>query len=214
MADQQDPAQSWEPIQVFFEGDLPSQLADLRSLEADFKFARNCAAAFVNADKLRGGDEESMKVVRQALWSSAAISCRRGFTTGKAHLLPQGKRLKVPDHWKELLSPEQLEAHDQVLDIANRHIAHRVDKREHMNVAALLTPPPMPRAIAGIAVLSVTRSVPQPDLVVRLGQLCTILLKILHDRFERLGDAFREHVKSQDLDSLYETASGTSDSTE
>ena len=118
----------------------------------------------------------------------------------------------VPDHWTELLSPEQLEAHYQVLDLANRHIAHRVDEREHMNVAALLTPPPMPRAVAGIAVLAVTLSEPQPDLVTRLGQCCIILLKILKDQSEKLGDAFMEHVNSQDLDSLYDGTSGDTDS--
>lgn len=203
---QQSPTGSWSPLHVFFEGDLPSQLADLRSLQSDFTNARNCAGAYLNADKLHGGDEASMKVVREALWRSAVISYRRGFTTGKAHLKSQGKRLKVPEHWKELLSPEQLEAHTQVLDLANRHIAHRASDREHMKVSAMLFPPPMPRAVAGIIVLSLDLAQPVPDLVERLGQLCTILLKILNDRSEELGNIFRKHVESQDLDNLYENA--------
>jgi hypothetical protein len=178
----------------------------LRSLEADFTLARNCAAAYTNADKLRGGDEESMKVIRQALWRSAIISYRRGFTGGKAHLVPQGARLRVPDHWKQLLNPQQLEAHDELLRLADKHVAHQTGEREHMRAAAMLTPPPMPRAIAGITVLSIDRSHPQDDLVTRLGQLCTILLKILNDRSKELGDAFTEHVKTQELDSLYQNS--------
>jgi hypothetical protein len=197
---------SWSPLYALFEGDLPSQLADLRSLQADFTFAHNCAAAYTNADKLSGGDEESMKVVRTALWRSAVISYRRGFTSGKAHLVKQGRRLKVPDHWTELLNPEQLEAHDELLRLADKHIAHQTGEREHMRVAAMLTPPPMPRAVAGMTVLSIDLSHPQDDLVIRLGQLCTILLKILNDRSEELGHAFTEQVNSQELDSLYENA--------
>jgi hypothetical protein len=77
------PAESWSPLYVLFGGDLPSQRADLRSLEADFTLARNCAAAYTNADKLRGGDEESMKVIRQALWRSAIISYRRALPAAR-----------------------------------------------------------------------------------------------------------------------------------
>jgi hypothetical protein len=203
------PTGEWQPLYALFKGDVPSQLADLRSLEADFTLARKSAALWIDADKLlHGGDEESVKVVRRALWTSAVIAYRRGFTTGKAHLAPKGRprRLKVPDHWKELLNPQQLEAHEEVLQLANQHIAHRVDEREHMTVSAILTPPPMPRAIAGFAVLSLDRSEPQHDLVERLGQLCTILIKILSDRSEQLFDAFKERVKSRDIDSLYENA--------
>jgi hypothetical protein len=207
MAEQeQGPGESWSPLYALFEGDLPSQLADLRSLEADFTFARNCAGAYLNADKLSGGDEESMKVIRQGLWRSAVISYRRGFTGGKAHLVPQGRRLQVPDHWTDLLNPEQLEAHNQLLHLADKHVAHQTGEREHMRVAAMLTPPPMPRALAGITVFSIERSPPQDDLVIRLGQLCTILVKILKDRSEELGDAFMEHVKAQELDDLYKNS--------
>lgn len=54
--------------------------------------------------------------------------------------------------------------------------------------------------------LSINRSHPQVDLVTGLVQLCTILLKILADRSKELGDAFVEHVKTGELDDLYEIA--------
>jgi hypothetical protein len=73
-----------------------------------------------------------MKVIRQALWRSAIISYRRGFTGGKAHLVPQGARLRVPDHWKQLLNPQQLEAHDELLRLADKHVAHHTGEREHI----------------------------------------------------------------------------------
>lgn len=201
---QQAPTESWSPLYTFYEGELPSQLADLRSLEADFTFARNCAAAYLNSSMLRGADEAGMEVIRQALWKSAVISYRRGFNGGKAHLVPQARRLKVPDHWKKLLNAEQLAAHDELLHLADKHIAHQAGEREHMRVAAMLTPPPMPRAMVGITVLSVVLSLPQDDLVTRLGQLCTILLKILGDRSNELGDIFMGRVKTEELDGLYE----------
>jgi hypothetical protein len=126
----------------FFWGEVPSQLADLRSLEADFAFARDCANAYLSA----GGDKD---VIRQALWKSAVISYRRGFNGGKAHLVPRARRLRVPDKWKRLLNQAQLEAHDELLHLADKHIAHQTGAHEHVRVAAMLAPPPMPRAIAG-----------------------------------------------------------------
>lgn len=95
-----------EPLRVAFEGELPSQIADARSLVLDFEFARNCALLYQNLDNV-SIDEPSQEVPQQALWSAAAISYRRGFSTGKALLQPQAKRLKVPDNWLNLLSPEQ-----------------------------------------------------------------------------------------------------------
>jgi hypothetical protein len=197
--DEQQPQQrpqTWSPIQVPFEGKLPSEIADLSSLEEDFSFTKKCAQAYLNMELLDGkANKESLEVIRQALWSAAAISYRRAFATGRAHLVPQGQRLRVPEHWKDLRPAEGLEAHEKVMKIANRHIAHRVGEHEHINVVALLTPPPMPRGLAGIAAMAMRLSGPEPVLVERLIQLCDLLLKLVRDRSKELGDRLYEARK-------------------
>jgi hypothetical protein len=199
----------WQPLHALFKDGLASQLADLRSLQADFTRARNAAAVWIKADTLlQGGDEESMAVVRQSLWTSAVVHYRRGFADGKAHLAKGRPRLKLPDHWTDLLNPEQLEAHEEIWQLANRHVAHRVDERQHMAVSVMLAPPPLPRAIVGRTVLSVDLVEPVPDLVQRLHELCEILIKILSDRSGEVDKAFAEGVRSKDLDSLYDRAHG------
>lgn len=193
-----------ELIQVSFSGDLPSQIADLRSLLDDFEFAKNCAAAYLNLPTLQM-DDAFRKVVSEGLWVAAAISYRRGFTTGKAHLAPQGSRLKIPKSWFDALQPEYKKAHKEILAVGNQHIAHQTGKHEHINVCALLMPPPMPRALAaGVAVMKMGLSSPGDERVRQLGTLCQGLIDGLDKRFKELADEFEEFVKAQNLDDLYE----------
>lgn len=192
-----------QPLYSLFRDELSSKLADLRSLEADFTLARTYAEAYVNTINTSGAEDEGTKVVRRSLWTSALISYRRGFTTGKAHVAPRSPRLKVPDDWKERLTREQFEAHEAILKIANQHVAHRVGEQEHVTVMALLNPLPMPRKLIGLAVLTMDRSEPLVDLVARLGELCTVLIEVLKEQINRVSDEFESHVKSQELQNLY-----------
>jgi hypothetical protein len=89
-------------------------------------------------------------VIRAALWSAAVISYRRAFNSGKALGQPQAPRLKIPDDWTKSLKQAQRNAHDEVLVIANKHVAHRVGDHEVGGVRALLAPPPEPREVVGI----------------------------------------------------------------
>jgi hypothetical protein len=195
-----------ELIQVHFEGPLPSDIADIQSLHDDFKFAMDCATAFLNLSKA-GMDEASRKVVAEGLWNAAVISYRRGFTTGKAHLQPGQPRTKIPKSWFEGLKPEYKEAHKEILEIANRAIAHRIGKNEHIFVCALLAPAPLPRALCGVGVLA-ARISPSDEQVRKLGSLCQGLVKGLSDRLTVLIDEFEKHVEQQDLDDLYTPSAG------
>lgn len=195
-----------QPLYALFRDELSSKLADLRSLEADFTLARTYAEAHINTVKLSGADDEGTKVARQSLWTSALVSYRRGFTTGKAHIAPGSPRLKVPDDWKERLTKEQFEAHEAILKIANQHVAHRVGEQEHTTVMALLNPRPMPRKLIGLAVLTMDRSEPLVDLVARLGEVCTVLIEVLNEQINQVSDDFENHVKSQELRDLYRDA--------
>lgn len=195
-------AQSHELIQVSFSGELPSQLADLRSLIDDFQFAKSCAAAYLNLGLVRM-DDESRKVVSRGLWVSAAISYRRGFATGKAQLVPQASRLKIPPSWLESLVPEYRQAHEAILEMANQHIAHHTGKHEHYQAVAMLMPPPLPRALGGVGVIHVGLASPGDERVRQLGGLCNSLIDGLEKRFQELTNEFEAFVKDQDLDTLY-----------
>jgi hypothetical protein len=92
--------------------------------------------------------------VAQGLWTAAVISYRRGFTSGKAQLVPQGSRLKVPKSWFDSLKPEYKQAHEEILAVGNRQIAHYTGAQDNYSVVALLMPPPQPRAVAGVAVMT------------------------------------------------------------
>ncbi|GAA4642049.1 hypothetical protein GCM10023197_05310 [Gordonia humi] len=198
---------SQEFLQVGFEGNLPSQLADLRSLVSDFTFAQNCVTAYLNSGKLNC-DEESQQIVAKSLWTSAAIAYRRGFTTGKAQLVPQGSRLKITEGWYQSLTPEYKEAHDDLLEIANRQIAHHTGKHDQYKILAFLTPPPMPRAVVGTGVLSASLAAPTEERLRQLGELCQSLIVGLEDRFKVVSAEFDEHLASRDLDDLYRAANG------
>ncbi|WP_255776000.1 hypothetical protein [Mycobacteroides abscessus] len=192
-----------EPIQVSFSGELPSQLADLRSLREDFQFAQNCALAYLNLH-LANMNDESRKVVSRALWVSAAIAYRRGFTTGKAQLVPQGNRLKIPQDWFDSLKPEGKVAHDGILEIANKQIAHHTGKHENYSVVAFLAPPPQPRALAGVGVIRIGLASPGDERIQQLGALCQSLINGIDRRIEELTNEFESFVKAQNLDDLYD----------
>ncbi|WP_131809307.1 hypothetical protein [Mycobacteroides immunogenum] len=192
-----------ELIQVSFSGGLPSELADLRSLREDFQFAQHCANAYLHLDLVKMNDE-SRNVVSRALWVSAAIAYRRGFTTGKAQLVPQGNRLKIPQSWFDALKPEGRVAHDEILEIANKQIAHHTGKHENYNVVALLMPPPNPRALAGVGVISMGLAVPGNERIQHLGELCQSLINGIDRRIEDLTNEFESFVKAQNLDDLYD----------
>src|SRR5690242_3896264 len=67
--------------QVSLRGELPSVLADFASIYQDLAFAH--AAADRYADVVAANGEQGDALMAQALWSAAAISYRRAFSSGK-----------------------------------------------------------------------------------------------------------------------------------
>ncbi|RDB49973.1 hypothetical protein [Tsukamurella tyrosinosolvens] len=198
-----DQASDFEPLTVSFTGPLPSEMADLHSLQEDFKFAMNCCYAYVNLQK-ESMHKESQDVVLRALWVAAAIAYRRGFTSGKAPLVKQGGRLKIPERWYQSLPVDFQQAHDKILEIANKQVAHHVGVNEHYTVAALLAPPPMERAFLGTTLLKVSVTGFGDQLVRQMVALCKSLIEVVAKKAQASNSEFHELMGQQNVDDLYD----------
>jgi hypothetical protein len=109
----------------------------------------------------------------------------------------------------KVLKQEQQNAHDQVLLIASKHIAHRViDGHEAAGVRALLAPPPQPREVVGIVSALGHVSEPPGHLPELLLQLCDAFLEKVTVIKDELTDATLESLRQQDIDALYGAAVG------
>jgi hypothetical protein len=144
--------------------------------------------------------------LRRAIWTTACISYRRVFTSGKGHLNPQTPRLKPNDNFTAALTPEQLEAHNNVLETANRHVAHRVNELEQVLISALLNPPPLPRAIATIGSMIIHYSGPTVELAERFITVCDVLLVGTHQEQGRVTQHALTLLQQRDLDETYAAA--------
>jgi hypothetical protein len=125
-----DPPGAEEFLVAAIDGTSASKLSDLDSLMRDVTFARRCVKTYLDWTGPESPQDEQGQVIRAALWSAAVISYRRAFNSGKALGQPQAPRLKMPDDWTKSLKQAQRNAHDEVLVIANKHVAHRVGDHE------------------------------------------------------------------------------------
>ena len=137
-------------LQLGLKGKMAGNIADLQSLLGDIPFARACAKAYVERIEQDAPAGPEADLLKRALWTACCISYRRVFAKGKGHLHPQKPRTRPGENFTAALTPEQLEAHNQVLETADKHIAHRVGELEQVRVTALLNPPPLPRAVVGV----------------------------------------------------------------
>ncbi len=110
-------------------------------------------------------------LIRRALWAAAVIAYRRGFTGGRSLIGKGQPRRKIPDALMDSLSEELQKAHNEVLDMADKHFAHRVSDLEQIQVVLMLAPPPNPRAVIGAGHLMVKFVGPAPELLDQLSEL-------------------------------------------
>jgi hypothetical protein len=136
------------------------------------------------------------------------ISYRRAFSAGKALGQSQASRLRVPDDWAKSLNQDQLDAHEQVLTIANKHVAHRVGDHEVAGVRALLMPPSGPREVVGIVSALGHVSEPVNHLPEPLIQVCDVLIEKISGIRNELANKILERLRQQDVDRLYDVALG------
>lgn len=191
---------------VGINGKAASQLADLHSIRADLADARDYARLYASRvpspDAQTAADPVS-SAINRALWASACISYRRVFTTGKAHLAKGQPRLRVNDNWTDNLTPEQLDAHNSVLDMANRHIAHRVNDLEQVKIFALLASPPAQPGIVGVGPMILSMVGPEVTLPQRLVSVCDLLIAATEREIDKLSQVLLDFMREQDLDPMY-----------
>lgn len=198
-------------LQSGLQGALPGTIADLNSLFRDITFARQCAVGYLATMPPVPNEQEAHSVARQALWFAGAISYRRAFTSGRGHLVSNGRRVRINDQWKEVLTPDQQRAHEQVLLMANRHIAHRVAEHEGVVVTAVLNPPPLPREVVGTGLMLAVLVGPEEGLAEQLIAACDLVLALIAAEDQRLRTLLLEGLQQRDIDSLYANASAPGD---
>ncbi len=192
--------------QLALSGPAAGFVADLYSVSQDLVFARDCAMAYAaKIEQEQGSAADSLAV--RALWNAGAISYRRAFSTGSGHLVAQGKRLRLDAQFVALLDEEQKAAHTLVLEMANKHIAHRVGDHEGAVIVALLEPPPSPRSVAGVGTMSVRMIGPERSVAEHLAVICDVFLGEVTAEFNRRTNGMLIELQaSPDLDAMYAAA--------
>jgi hypothetical protein len=138
---------SWQQLpQVRLESDAAWYRADLETVRIDLRFA---AAAMERARI------EADPLVQASLWRAALMAYRRSFTPGQSLRGRGFGRKPVGDLMAELvgqLTEQERMIHKEALDLADRHVAHRVRDVQQGIVVAFLEPRPA-RGVAGIGPL-------------------------------------------------------------
>lgn len=108
--------------------ELTIEFADLRMLRLDMDQARALFERLAEMPDLIGDFRLS-----SALWISGVITYRRCFADDKS--LEKGRRRRlVPQRFIDALDPGQRELHVDALDMANKHIAHRLSDHGEIGV--------------------------------------------------------------------------------
>jgi len=204
------PPESPQLLQAGLTGPDPSKIADLGSIFTDLAFARDTAEGYATLAQDSNDMEAPGALVAQALWNASVISYRRAFGTGKAMLDKGRTRLRLSrDGVGEAadLSEEQRQAHRLALQLADQHVAHRVGEQDDARVVALLAPPPSPKEIVGVGVFWIRMTGPDPEVAVRLTEVCNWLLGPVQAEIEQRREALLNDLTSRaDLDPYYAAA--------
>jgi hypothetical protein len=199
--------------QVGLSGPVPGLIADLRSIGADLTFAAECAERYSSLLRSSGdgGNHSADDVVLHALWNAGAISYRSAFASGRAHLVSQGKRTVVEDRLVDLLVEDAKAVHRDVLEMANKHVAHRVGDHEDAVIVAFLSAPPSPREVVGVGALSAHMIGPEGSVAEKLVDICRVFVEAMEGEINRLQDKLIADLKENaNLDDLYRQAQRTS----
>jgi hypothetical protein len=199
-------------LMTAIEGKVPGLVADLYSIQRDLDFARQCAAGYLQRGFANGQPQEppsdpEQTLLATALWSSAVIAYRRAFAVGKGHLVPKSQRFDIKGLREQVLTPEQAAIDAKLRQMADQHVAHRVSDLEQMRFLVVLTPPPLPRQVAGVGPMMVHMIGPEAVVAQGLVGICDALLTHIGQELEPFIEARRQQLNGPEhLDKLYEAA--------
>jgi hypothetical protein len=188
---------------VALHGVTASDIADLTSVLIDMQSARRHAELYLKQSPFPAGDPRGE--IRQALWAASVISYRRFNATAKSPHKKGQSRLGLDKNWTQDLTPELLAAHQKIDEIANRHIAHRVNRdMQQVVVYAELAPPPQPPEVVDVETRTQTLVRPDPALVHHLIAICEHLITDTRRRRDTLRANAIGYLNTHDLSQVYE----------
>ncbi len=167
------------------EGDDAADYADLVTLIGDLERVIDATHA------IRRYMAEDNTLVASALWESAVITYGRCFTTGKSALGKRPRR-KMPPEALDVLGPDLRKAHEDVVEMRNRHVGHRVGDTSGVRVVAFheyVGGPP-------VGVGHLFAHLVLPDDHVELPKLAHTLLGYLKPLAEEEGRALIDRVQA------------------
>lgn len=177
-------------------------VADLTSIAHDLLFV---VAAMDELAGIENPTDPSVNVRVNALWQAATIAYRRCFARGKAHGGKKQSRFRIPDEWIDSLDGELADYHGKLINLADQHVAHRVNDAQQARVLVQLAPPGQPRAVVGVGVLYI--SLQLPDDFITLGRrLAVALLATVQQNLDREYEVILNTARSKPIDDLYKIA--------
>jgi hypothetical protein len=190
----------WKPMMGrALTGEPAATLADLWSIQSDLTFVAACCDEMITR-KAAAGDQQPGGPIDRALWEAAAVAYARCFGKGKGYLIKGRARLRLPQELIDEL--DGTEIHRSVMDLRDKHIAHRVSDAEQAKVVAALSPPPA-RAVAGILVFGARLIGKSPEHISDLRHLTESLLQVVGEDMATIQHDLLSWAQSQDLDDVY-----------
>lgn len=177
-------------------------VADLTSIAHDLSFV---VAAIDELAGIENSTHPNVNVRVSALWQAATIAYRRCFAKGKAHAGKKQTRFRIPDEWIDSLDAELADYHRKMINLADQHVAHRVNEAQQARVLVQLAPPGQPRAVVGLGVLYMSLQLPN-DFVTLGPRLAMELLAIVQQNLDRGCEAILNTARSAPIDDLYKIA--------
>ncbi|MCD2191726.1 hypothetical protein [Actinomycetospora soli] len=198
----------FELPRVQLTGDDPNALADLYSIRDDIIFAFNCVHAYISiveSNQDRSSYEAEYSLTRQSLWNSSIISYRRAFKSGKALITPKTSRFSL-DGLVASFNEDQRRVHDELLETASQHVAHRVGPREQAQIFAFLAPRDQAPEVRGVSGLNLTMVGPIIESAHEMATLCGRVLEALDSAIDARETALLNNARTRDINDLYAKA--------
>lgn len=190
-------------FKVPLHGVTATDIADLTSVLIDIQSARRYAELYLKQPPLPAGDPRGE--IKQALWAASVISYRRLSAKAKSPHRKGRSRLGLDRNWTQSLTPELLAAHQRIDEIANRHIAHRVNSdMQQVIVYAELAPPPKSPEVVDVETETRNLVRPDPALVHHLIAICEQLIVDTRRRRDSLRAKAIDYLNARDLSKVYE----------